>query len=210
MKSALAKNTVRDITKSFSRFLSIFIIIALGVGFFAGIRVSAPDMKMSADTYYKQQNLAHFRLVSTYGFNDDDIKALSEIEGVTAYPGYFTDVLLQQENSQPAARVFSLKTMGENNEVNSLVLEEGRFPEAANECLADSGSLLASNKVGDKIKLSSGTDDPLTDTLKNTEFTIVGVFQSPVYIDKSARGSTTVGNGSIKNVLQHWLACSLM
>ena len=45
MHSALWKDTLREIRKSFGRFLSILLIVALGVGFFAGVKASVPDMK---------------------------------------------------------------------------------------------------------------------------------------------------------------------
>ncbi|MDE7280743.1 MAG: hypothetical protein K2N36_03265, partial [Ruminiclostridium sp.] len=94
MKSALKKNAAAEIFKTKSRFLSIFMIVAIGVAFFAGVKISAPDMKLSADTYYKNADLAHYRLVSTFGFSEKDIEALTKIEGVDVYPGYFADVMI--------------------------------------------------------------------------------------------------------------------
>ena len=67
-------------TRTKSRFLSIFGIVALGVGFFTGITNSAPDMRLTAQNYYKTNNLAHFRLVSTLGFSDSDIAALEALD----------------------------------------------------------------------------------------------------------------------------------
>lgn len=201
MKNAMNKHSLREIAQTKSRFLSIFTIIAISIGFFAGLSAAAPDMRLSADTYYKQQNLAHYRLVSTYGFNDDDIAALKELEGVTVYPGYFADTLVEMDGSKYVTRVISLGDTTADSGVNRPSLTEGRFPEAPNECIVDTGGLFSGNKVGGTITLSSGTDDPLSDTLANEEYTIVGVFESPVYIDMSARGNTTIGNGSIKSVI---------
>ena len=201
MKNAMNKHSMREIAQTKSRFLSIFTIIAISIGFFAGLSAAAPDMRLSADTYYKQQNLAHYRLVSTFGFNDDDIEALRELEGVTVYPGYFADTLVEKDGSKYVTRVISLGDTTADSGVNRPVLTEGRFPEAPNECIVDGGGLFSGNKVGGTVTLSSGTDDPLSDTLKNSEYTIVGVFDSPVYIDMSARGNTTIGNGSIKSVI---------
>ena len=200
MKSALRKNAVAEIFKTKSRFLSIFFIVAIGIAFFAGVKNTAPDMKNSADSYYRDSNLAHFRIVSTLGFSDKDIEALQAVDGIQVYAGCFTDVLIEMGDSDETAHVMSLKDCGENNEVNKLRLVEGRFPEAADECLMDAGGLATQKHVGEKIVMHSDGDD-LSDTLSVTEYTVVGTFTSSAYIDKSSRGSTTIGNGSISSII---------
>lgn len=200
-KNILRKNAFVEITKSKSRFFSIFGIVAIGVAFFTGVKNAAPDMRLSADNYYKNENLSHYRLVSTLGFSDSDISALENINGINVYPAYFTDALIKRENGEDAVKVMSLEALGENNVVNKLALKEGRFPTADNECIADAGSLMVSINVGDKITLVSGTDADISETLKESEYTVVGLYDSPMYIDKSSRGNTTVGNGTIKNVI---------
>lgn len=201
MKSALQKNTFIEILKTKSRFLSIFSIVAIGIAFFAGIKNTAPDMKNSADVYYSNSNLAHYRLVSTLGFTDEDVSALNSLDGVSVYPGYFTDVMIENEGQDEIVRVMSLADYGKNNGVNRLELIEGRFPEKPDECLADSGGLVTERHAGDKIVLLSGDGSDITDTVKITEYTVVGTFTSPSYIDMSARGNTTVGNGSISSII---------
>ena len=201
MKSALRKNAVVEIFKTKSRFLSIFCIVAIGIAFFAGVKNTAPDMRISADLYYKSYSLAHFRIVSTFGFSEEDIEALENTEGINVYPGYFTDVLIEMGDSEVTAHVMSLASYGENNEVNMLRLIDGRFPENAEECLVDAGGLFSDNKmIGRKIVMKSDTDD-LSDTLSVTEYTVVGTFTSAAYVDKSSRGSTTIGNGSISSII---------
>lgn len=199
-KSMLRKNAFLEITKTKSRFLSIFGIVAIGVSFFAGVKNAAPDMRLSADSYYNECNLSDFRLVSTLGYSESDIEALEALEGINVYPSYFLDALLKEETGESTVRILSLDNYGENNEVNSLVLKEGRFPESPDECLADGGSLLTASEIGDRIVFSSGDDSDISDTLERTEFTVVGTFDSPMYIDKSSRGNTTIGNGSVKSV----------
>lgn len=201
MKSALRKNALMEIFKTKSRFLSIFLIVAIGIAFFAGVKNTAPDMRSSADIYYKESNLSHFRLVSTMGFSEKDIEALRGLSGTAVYPGYFSDVMIKSGDQELAARVMSLPEYGENSPVNSLELEEGRFPEKPDECIVDSGALVTHRSVGDKIVMFSGTEDPLSDTLSVTEYTVVGTFVSPMYVDKSARGNTTIGNGNISTII---------
>ena len=88
MKNAMLKNAFSEIKKTKSRFFSIFGIIAIGTGFFAGLLSSAPDMRLSSDSYYDKSNLMNYRVVSTYGFDENDIKALDDIDGLNVYPGY--------------------------------------------------------------------------------------------------------------------------
>lgn len=200
MKSALRKNAVMEIFKTKSRFLSIFCIVAIGIAFFAGVKNTSPDMKNSADSYYKSSNLAHFRIVSTLGFSDNDIAALREIDGIQVYPARYTDVLIDLGDSDETAHVMSLDYYGKNNDVNMLRLAEGRFPEKADECLMDAGGFFAdSNMIGEKISMHS--EDDLSDILSVTEYTVVGTFTSSAYVDKSSRGSTTIGNGSISSII---------
>ena len=128
MKSALKKNAFIEIFKTKSRFLSIFGIVAIGISFFAGVKSSSPDMKLCSDNYYKENNLAHYRLISTFGFSDEDIEALEKAEGIKIYPGYFTDVIVDSGEKDDAARVMSLKDYGKSNEVTNLKITEGGFP----------------------------------------------------------------------------------
>lgn len=201
MKNALRKNAFIEIFKTKSRFLSIFTIVAIGIAFFAGVKNTAPDMRNSADSYYKSANLAHYRLISTLGFTEDDIGALESLDGITVYPGYFADVLVKNGEQDEIVRVMSLAEYGKNNEVNCLELVDGRFPENKNECMVDSGGLVTQRQVGDKIIMFSGSDSDINDTISVTEYTVVGTFISPSYIDKSSRGNTTIGNGNISSIV---------
>ena len=93
MTKSLIKNTFREIKNTKARFISIMAIIALGVGFFAGIKATVPSMYNLARTYTDEQELMDYRLVSTVGFDEDDIKAVKNTDGVTSVmPSYFCDV----------------------------------------------------------------------------------------------------------------------
>ena len=54
---ALHKDFWMEIRKSKARFISIFLIVALGVAFFSGIQASSPDMRYSGDAYYEAAKL---------------------------------------------------------------------------------------------------------------------------------------------------------
>lgn len=193
MKKALRKDFFREIRRNLGRFISIFFIIALGAAFYTGVRSAKYDMKYSADTYYDDSNLMDIRVVSALGLTDDDLEAMRRVEGVASAAGGRTaEVLCQTEDTELAVSVIAL-TEG----VNEPTLKEGRLPENAQECLADTAFLESTGyKVGDTVTFQSGTDDPLTDTLAYDTYTITGSAKMPDYMDLS-RGTGTIGDGTI-------------
>lgn len=198
MKKSMRTNILREIRGSFSRFLSILCIVAIGVGFFGGVRATGADMRLSADTWYHERQLMDFRLVSTAGFSEADVSALQALSGVQVTPSHFTDCIETVNGVDKAVRVSSLE---DTQQVNSLQLLSGRLPQAANECLVDGSGLHATAQLGSTVQLKGDRGSELSDVLQNTEYVVVGTFESPLYVDASARGSTTVGDGSISDVL---------
>lgn len=195
MKNAMLKNALIEIIRTKSRFISIFGILAIGCGFFAGLTVSENDMKLSSDTYFDNNNLMDFRLLSTYGFDEKDITALKEsADGVHVYPAYYADCFLGENEGGDIVRLYSLDEPEKNNEYNTLLITDGRLPQSPDECLLDGSTLHSSYKIGDTLKLS-GND--IEDNLTRTEYTIVGFYNSPMFIDDTGRGNTTIGSGAI-------------
>ena len=95
MKKALHKEFWMEIRKSKARFISIFLIVALGVAFFSGIQAASPDMRYSGDAYYDESNLMDLKVMGTMGLTEQDVSALKNVDGVeTAEGAYSTDVLL--------------------------------------------------------------------------------------------------------------------
>lgn len=192
-KTALQKDFRREIKNSLGRFLSIFFIVAIGVAFFSGIRAAEPDMRYSGDVWLDQKNLMDIQVISTLGLTEEDIEALKDVEGIEAVEGgYSVDVLTTNGENQEVLHVMSL-----SSGMNQVVVTQGRLPEAEDECFMDVDYLDSSEyKVGDKIEFRSGTSDPLSDTLKEDTYTIVGAGYSPRYLS-FYRGSSTVGSGVI-------------
>ena len=180
----LYKNTLIKIKRSFGRYLSLFIMVLVGVGFFAGIQESAPDMSAVADKYYKEHNLLDFKIVSSMGLTEEDVTALKGLINVSeVIPSYSLNVLAKDKT----IRVHALE-----DKVNTLKLVDGRMPEAENECIADSKSY----KPGDKITI---TDD-VSDKLKLKEYTVVGTAESVLYLADDY-GSTTNGDGKLSSFI---------
>lgn len=190
-KRALRKDFYMEIRKSLNRFLSILLIVALGVAFYSGIQSAAPDMRYSGDEYFDEHKLMDLKVIGTLGLTEDDIEALSQIDGVAAVePGYLVDVLCGGE-TQKVLRLESVTPT-----LNQLTATEGRLPEASGECFVDVEFLDASEyEIGDTITFYlTEEDDELP--LKRDTFTIVGAGSSPLYISFS-RGNTTLGTGEL-------------
>ena len=90
-KGALLTETLRSIWQTRTRFLSILIIVALGCGFFAGLKASCPDMLLTADDYFNDTHLMDLHLMSTFGFNEDDLAAVREVDGIEGFQSIAAD-----------------------------------------------------------------------------------------------------------------------
>lgn len=192
-QNAYAKEIRRSISRSLSRFLAIASIVALGAGFLAGLTASAPDMRITADEYYDETHMMDFRILSTLGLTDDDVRALSEIEGIQdVMPAYYTDQPAYIGDEQYLVRVQSMP-----DTVNELVLLEGRMPrEGASECVINPGKMGGEMlSIGDTVSMPDAGDD-----LECTEYTIVGFVRSSLYLSFSF-GSTSMGNGNLNYVM---------
>lgn len=187
---ALHKDFWMEIRKSKARFISIFLIVALGVAFFSGIQASSPDMRYSGDAYYEAAKLMDLKIQGTLGLTQRDVKAISDIDGVElAEGGYSTDVMSGEDD---ARKVLHLEAISSN--FNLLTADEGRIPEKSGEIFLDKP--FAKNrgyKIGDTISVSEDGDSEL---LKKTTYTVVGIGSSPLYISFN-RGNTTLGSGEV-------------
>ena len=204
MKNTLLKDTFRAIGNTLGRFLAILAIVALGVGFFAGIKATAPDMKITADKYFDDYNLMDIWLISTKGFDEKDIEAIEKVEEIDEMSlSYSIDVLADDGENIRVLKLLSIPENIEDNNsyMNNINLVKGRYPENSGECLAESGSMTTESlSIGNKIKLYSGTDEDISGNLKKDEYTVVGLVESPLYISFE-RGTSTIGNGKIESYI---------
>ncbi len=194
IRNRLVTDTLREVHHTFPRFLSLLVLSALAVCFLAGLRATAPDMKLSADAYFDQQNLMDLHIASTLGLTQEDVDAIAEEEGVASVQGAYTiDALVPMDNQEMVVKVLSYSGEGD---VNQPALVEGRLPEGEDECLVEPLFLeLSGLSIGDTISLDTGERD-YADALSVEEVTIVGTANSPLYIALD-RGSSTLGTGSV-------------
>ena len=201
MKNAFMKDVLKDIKKSKGRFLSIFAIIALGVAFFSGIKVAPIDMKNTADKYYDDYNFMDLTLYSTLGFTDEDVEEIEKVDGVQdIYPTYSLDAITMVDTSDIVLKVMGMP-LNKDGYVNQYRLIEGRFPENKNECVVEAGNVDDLNlAIGSKIKLESGTNEDLGESLEVTEYEIVGKVQTPNYLSYE-KGTSNIGSGKISSFI---------
>ena len=192
MRNAMNKDFFREIKYTLNRYVSILLIVALGVAFLAGIRAACPDMKLSLDYYLDQSDFMDLRVLSTLGITEDDLQAISSVEGVKAVEGaYSYDAEVMGENAK-----WILRFLSEPQTVNRLDIVEGRDIENPNECVVDRLMIDKDGyQIGDQLTVTAaGKDEDVSDTLSETTFTIVGAANSPSYFT-SARDTTSIGTG---------------
>ena len=194
MKS-VCKMTWRTIRTFFGRFMAILLIVALSAGFFAGLKITTGAMLNVGNNYLDEQNFYDFRLFSTVGFDEDDVNAFSELEGVEFAEGTNSvDILLKSKDTVHPFKVFALP-----DNINLPSLTAGRMPEAANECLADT-DMYTEEDIGTTIIVADENEDTVKEQLTEKEYTIVGLANSPLYLGLD-RGTTNIGNGSVYTFL---------
>ena len=208
MNKTYRKNIVRTLASSRGRFLAIFSIVALGVGFLAGLVSTTPDMRQSVETYLDGAGLYDIRIIGTLGLTQDDVQALQAVEGVQAVqPAYSADLLVDTPAADSAvARVHSLPA-GEDGDpegaevINSLQLESGRWPETSGECVVEAGAgdLAKGLAVGDVIEVPAADNEDLSDKLAVTRFTVVGTVHDSTYFSFE-REPASVGSGAVETI----------
>lgn len=206
MKKALNKDILRDILKSKGRYFSIMLIVALGVAFFSGIKVSPMVMRNTADNYYDDYNFMDVEVISTLGLTDDDvdaIKKLDTVEGV--FPTYSMDVITNVKDQDRVLKVHALPTDDLSNDnkdyINRVKLIKGRLPKNSGECVVLKPKYDHLNlKIGKTLKIKSGTEDKLSENLKTDSYKIVGLVETPYYLSYEF-GNSSIGSGSVDGIM---------
>ena len=198
-KNMLLADTVREILHTKKRFLSLFVMSLLAVGFLSGLRMTAPDMHSTVDHYFDRQHFMDVRLISMLGLTQEDLEAVSHAPGVKAAEGSRTFDALAGEDS--------VNVLEMPRQINLLDLTQGRPAQSPDECVTEVKILEALHKeLGDTITIDTKEsfdpvlgEDPLVQqgsgSTKHT-YTIVGIARSPLYISRT-RGGSSVGTGSV-------------
>lgn len=192
----IQKSTLREIRQSFGRFIAILAIVALGVGFFAGLKVTKAAMVKTTETYLEKQVFYDYRLLSTLGFTQEEVSFLLQIQDVREAEGAvsFDIICRDAAGSESVTKVHSI-----TEKLNRLVVLKGRMPEHADECVADA-NFFTEDQIGETLTLSENNESEDLEHFACREYTIVGIVQSPCYIQYE-RGNTSLGTGKVSGFL---------
>ena len=196
MKKALLKNSVKEIKNTYKRFISILLMAFLGVGFFAGLRATSPDMLRTIDNYYKEKNVYDIQVLSTLGLTSNDVEEISKIENVERVSkSYEIDGKIDIDNKEIITKFITIE------DVNKPILLNGNMPQNQDECLVEESFLTSNNKkIGDTITVdiedTQNDDGEKIKYLKTNELKIVGTVKSPLFIARD-RGTSKLGSGKI-------------
>ncbi|NTV79479.1 MAG: FtsX-like permease family protein, partial [Clostridiales bacterium] len=195
MKSIMRKTTLREIRQSLGRYLAIVAIVALGVGFFAGLRVTKTAMIKTGNEYCNTYQLSDFQLISTLGFEEEDVEAIEKMDEIRSVSGSVsTDVIIQSKDSSESV----VKAHSIMNQINMLKVVEGRLPQSSDECVIDVN--MVTEKIGNTITISADNKEETSDLFADKEYTIVGTVQTPAYLNFE-RGNTSLGNGQVSGFI---------
>lgn len=217
MKNAFSKGVLRSITHSLGRFLAIAVIAALGTGFYAGLRMTGPDMRLAADQYFDATHMADLRVVSTLGLSDESLDMLRDVKGVEdVTPAREVDVLATVEDVQYTMRVQSFDTAAarasdtsdgvhaysdDASYLNRPILVSGSWPEGPNECVLMADVVMdGSVAAGDTVTVLEGTQD-VDETLSTRTYTVTGFVRSSYYVSPTSLGTTSLGSGALDQVM---------
>ena len=190
---ALNKDNIKEIKNSFKRFVSILVIVLLGVGFFAGIKATSPDMQETLNKYYEDNNVFDVEVISTLGLTNSDIEEIRKIDGVEEVEGaYSTDAIVSIGENEYVAK---LHTLPEN--INKIDIVQGRLPQSENECVVEERFIEGTGKnIGDTIEFNIEDNEEGENVLNINKMIIAGTIKSPLYISNE-RGSSQLGAGKI-------------
>ncbi|MGN0132099.1 MAG: FtsX-like permease family protein [Lachnospiraceae bacterium] len=191
------KTTLREIKSSFGRYMAIMAIVALGVGFFAGLKVTKPDMIKAGNHYIQEQALYDFRLMNTLGFEQEDVEAVLQNTDVLAAEGsFYADFLCGTDTGE----VYVIKAHALTEDINKPDVLEGRLPEASDECVLDERARSLSGftglELGDMISLDESNSEDTFDSFTHKEYKVVGFVNSPYYLNYE-RGTSKLGSGKV-------------
>ncbi len=195
-KNIMAKNLTQSILKSLGRYIAIVTIIALGASIFVGLRTTKSDMVATGQRYFDEKNFFDLRLLNTYGWTQEDVDRVEAMDGVAQAEGVITlDAIVRVGEGDE--QVYKLYSMPQR--INQVDLLSGRMPETPEECLLDAAHVTDA-VLGASLTVSQENTDSVLESLNYSGFTVVGLVNSPIYLDLS-RGTTSLGNGTVSGFL---------
>ena len=194
MNKVLKKELLSTIKINIKKFVSLILIIFLGVTFYVGMKSNAPVLENTMIEYFEQYNYMDIQLISPIGLSNEELrklqKSVAEIDVIEG--GFQEDIVINLRNeniNEYQDYVVSVKSYNLNKKLNKAWILEGREPVANNELIMDSSLGRLGYEIGDIITIEH-------ENIKNKEFTIVGNIRSPEFISIE-KGASNLLNGKI-------------
>lgn len=187
-KKTQQKDTIRNIGKRKVFFLSICVIVALGVATYLGITYTGAALEKSGSRYHVDHNAADFEMTATLGITDDDVRTVCPVEDVEDAEGvYMTSGQINKGNVHSDVDILSL-----TDRISRAELLSGRMPETPDECVVEDKILKKMNgKLGDTISLCSSTG-VAAEYLRQKDYVITGTVIHPDHITTNIYGNPYV------------------
>ncbi len=192
-KNVMVKNLSRSIRRSLTRYIAIVSIIALGAGLFVGLLSTKTDMMVTAQSYMDSQNMFDLRLLNTYGWTDQELEEIRQIDGIADAEGTVIMDVIGSVGEDEKESVYQLYNIPDS--INKVYLLGGRMPRSTDECLVDA-NMASEDILGKTFYISENNEQSTLDSLNKQAFTVVGIVSTPLFMDLT-RGATTLGNGSV-------------
>ena len=178
---ALNKDIIREISKTKSKFVSIMIIMFLGVFVFIGLKETTPAMVNTYNKTLEQHNIYDLRVTNDFGINDGDIDEIRKLENIDKLETY-NKKNYKLENSTNSIDIETLP-----KELATPKVIKGKLPTNNNE-IAVVDSLEKIYKIGDTINL---VDDKSEEKkLKNYSYKVVGYVHGADHTEVSSNNPT--------------------
>lgn len=178
---ALNKDIIREISKTKSKFVSIMIIMFLGVFVFIGLKETTPTMINTYNKTLEQHNMYDLRVTNSFGINNGDIEEIRKLGNIDKLEIY-NKKNYKLENSTNSIDIETLP-----KELATPKLIKGKLPINNNE-IAVVDSLEKTYKIGDTINL---VDDKSEEKkLRSYSYKVVGYVHGADHIEVSNNNPT--------------------
>lgn len=190
MKKMLWRHVLREFRFSFARFLSITVLLGLGVFVLIGLKVTGPDMRATGNDYYTTHRMADAEIVSNTGITKADQTYMRHLPHIKRIEfGATQDAVIKGTNS-------GIRLTSKTDQISTNQVTKGRLPRNNHE-IALSNRKKSHYKIGQSLHLVNNKGKATITGLKHTTYQIVGFVTSSDYLMKENLGATSAGTGQI-------------
>lgn len=185
MNKTLWKELCRSIWSTKTRFISLFLLMALGSFALIGLKVTSPDLSRTANHFIDKNKMMDLSLVTSYGFSAEDIQDLKSIPDADYELGHLLDAEIIE--TPKSIRLFSIP-----KKISKISIIKGRLPQKESE-IAISSWQSKNYRLGQTIEVKPAKKK----LIKVNKLKIVGFVNSSDIWSKQNLGSSQAGDGNL-------------